>query len=275
MEQKDMEVKKDIQNDRYLAHSIVFQQDKKTFALYHKTEKIVAAIYLVTNFFPAEEPLVVSLRTCGISMLSFIASLPLSPDAVKQGESCLRIKAKTLELVSWCDLSEAAGYLSSMNAGVIRCELLKVARQAEEWTAETQGGVRLHSELFAVDAGALPPSVSKTGAIFGSPLWETDKGHYKGQKDTKADTSSRRPVSHTTGSVSKKTSAHASDKKSVDRSAIILGLFKQKDRLNVKDVSAAIKDCSEKTLQRELLALVARGVLKKEGERRWSTYVLF
>jgi hypothetical protein len=42
----------------------------------------------------------------------------------------------------------------------------------------------------------------------------------------------------------------------------------------VKDVSAVVKDCSEKTLQRELLALVAQGVLKKEGERRWSSYVL-
>jgi len=59
-----------------------------------------------------------------------------------------------------------------------------------------------------------------------------------------------------------------------DRRAIILGLLQRKDRITVKDVANVIKDCSDKTLQRELLALVGQGVLVKEGERRWSTYRL-
>jgi hypothetical protein len=59
-----------------------------------------------------------------------------------------------------------------------------------------------------------------------------------------------------------------------DRRATILGMLQRKDRVTVRDVAHVIKDCSEKTLQRELLALVAQGVLVKEGERRWSTYRL-
>lgn len=59
-----------------------------------------------------------------------------------------------------------------------------------------------------------------------------------------------------------------------DRRATILGLLQRKDRVTVRDVAQVIKDCSEKTLQRELLALVRQGVLVKEGERRWSTYRL-
>ena len=59
-----------------------------------------------------------------------------------------------------------------------------------------------------------------------------------------------------------------------DRRATILGLVQKKDRITVKDAANLIKDCSEKTIQRELLALVKQGVLKKEGERRWSTYSL-
>lgn len=59
-----------------------------------------------------------------------------------------------------------------------------------------------------------------------------------------------------------------------DRRAAILGLVQKKDRITVKDATNVIKDCSEKTIQRELLALVKQGVLKKEGERRWSTYSL-
>jgi len=57
-----------------------------------------------------------------------------------------------------------------------------------------------------------------------------------------------------------------------DRRASILSLVQKKDKINVRDVTNVIKDCSEKTIQRELLALVRQGVLKKEGERRWSTY---
>ena len=59
-----------------------------------------------------------------------------------------------------------------------------------------------------------------------------------------------------------------------DRKAIITKLLSKKGGLSIKDFSQAIKGCSEKTIQRELLSMVAAGVLKKEGERRWSTYSL-
>ena len=39
-----------------------------------------------------------------------------------------------------------------------------------------------------------------------------------------------------------------------------------------KDVSAVIKDYSSKTIQRELLNLIRQGLIRKEGERRWSVY---
>ena len=59
-----------------------------------------------------------------------------------------------------------------------------------------------------------------------------------------------------------------------DRRTIILALIKQKPQLAVKDISKSIPDVSEKTIQRELLAMVAEGMLVKKGERRWSTYSL-
>lgn len=62
--------------------------------------------------------------------------------------------------------------------------------------------------------------------------------------------------------------------KKKDRRAIILSMLQKKDSITVKDVSLEIKDCSEKTLQRELLSLVAQGILTKHGERRWSAYSL-
>jgi hypothetical protein len=59
-----------------------------------------------------------------------------------------------------------------------------------------------------------------------------------------------------------------------DRRKIILALIKQKPSLTVKDIAKSIPGVSEKTIQRELLAMVAESILVKRGERRWSTYSL-
>ncbi len=59
-----------------------------------------------------------------------------------------------------------------------------------------------------------------------------------------------------------------------DRREIILRMIKEKPSLNIKDITKNFPDVSEKTIQRELLAMVASGILIKRGERRWSTYSL-
>ncbi len=58
----------------------------------------------------------------------------------------------------------------------------------------------------------------------------------------------------------------------VGRRDRILGIIKDKGQVTIKDVSTAITDVSEKTIQRELMSLVSDGRIVKEGERRWSRY---
>ena len=58
------------------------------------------------------------------------------------------------------------------------------------------------------------------------------------------------------------------------RQDTIINLLKRKKEIMIKDVSSLISGCSEKTVQRELLAMVHAGVLKKIGEKRWSRYTL-
>jgi predicted HTH transcriptional regulator len=57
-----------------------------------------------------------------------------------------------------------------------------------------------------------------------------------------------------------------------ERQQSIIKELRNKGQLTVKDLAEKIRGCSEKTIQRELLSLVGSGVLKKEGERRWSRY---
>jgi hypothetical protein len=58
------------------------------------------------------------------------------------------------------------------------------------------------------------------------------------------------------------------------RQNIIITLLKRKKEIMIKDISPLIGDCSEKTIQRELSAMVKAGVLRKIGEKRWSRYSL-
>ena len=53
----------------------------------------------------------------------------------------------------------------------------------------------------------------------------------------------------------------------------VLKYVRDNKRVTVKDISRNIREYSEKTIQRELAALMRSGLVKKEGERRWSVYL--
>ena len=58
------------------------------------------------------------------------------------------------------------------------------------------------------------------------------------------------------------------------RQNIIISILKRKKEIMIKDISPMISGCSEKTIQRELSAMVQTGILRKIGEKRWSRYSL-
>ncbi|HEY4528400.1 MAG TPA: hypothetical protein VJJ48_01045 [Candidatus Paceibacterota bacterium] len=58
------------------------------------------------------------------------------------------------------------------------------------------------------------------------------------------------------------------------RQSIIIALLKRKKEIMIKDATPLISGCSEKTVQRELGEMVASGILRKIGEKRWSRYTL-
>lgn len=58
-----------------------------------------------------------------------------------------------------------------------------------------------------------------------------------------------------------------------DRMSLILDLVRKSKSLSIKEITSVIRDCSEKTIQRELNILIERGLIRREGERRWSLYL--
>lgn len=62
------------------------------------------------------------------------------------------------------------------------------------------------------------------------------------------------------------------EKDTKGRASLILDFVAKKGGVSIKDIAKAVRGCSEKTIQRELLALIAKRLIRKEGERRWSLY---
>lgn len=58
------------------------------------------------------------------------------------------------------------------------------------------------------------------------------------------------------------------------RQSIIISILRRKKEVMIKDITPLISGCSEKTIQRELARMVESGLLKREGEKRWSRYSL-
>lgn len=56
------------------------------------------------------------------------------------------------------------------------------------------------------------------------------------------------------------------------RKGQIIDILKRTQQARIGDIAKSIKDVSEKTIQRELNALISEGRVKREGERRWSVY---
>ncbi len=52
----------------------------------------------------------------------------------------------------------------------------------------------------------------------------------------------------------------------------IMSIIRTQGIVSIKDISDTIKDYSEKTIQRELIEMIKDSVVAKEGERRWSKY---
>lgn len=54
----------------------------------------------------------------------------------------------------------------------------------------------------------------------------------------------------------------------------VIAVIRDKGEASIKDIVEVVTDCSEKTIQRELNALIKDNIVHREGERRWSKYKL-
>jgi hypothetical protein len=213
--------------------------------IYKKTEKLVSAIYMLSNFISDKEPIKWQMRESGINLLSLSLSL-------SDRNSFL---STALKLLSFLEISYVSGTISEMNYKVLKFEFESLIETIEAYDKNGNlKGLIFSDHFFEVPVGQ------------GQTLSAIPKGHNI-LSDRLSDT---KPVRQSNHLAVDKSNRHTG----TDRQEIILSLLRKNKELGIKDFTVSISDCSEKTIQRELVAMVSKGLIKKEGEKRWSRYLL-
>jgi hypothetical protein len=228
----------------------IFEKDIRRVFIYKKAERLAKAIHLVVPAFVESMSLKNRIDAIAIGLID-AAMLP--PGAGRQ-----KLSRELLALSSVLSIARTSGVLSSMNADLI-------AREAH---------LLLH-EVAAYEEPRLSFDETPTlSTIAKSALLRDTSQH---QNPALGRVPYRRSAGGGPSSGGKghiKDIEKLSDSHVKDRRDAILSVIKNKGTASIKDISTLVRGVSEKTIQRELSALIGSGDVVKRGERRWSTYSL-
>ncbi|OHB25373.1 MAG: hypothetical protein A2542_01735 [Parcubacteria group bacterium RIFOXYD2_FULL_52_8] len=263
-----------------------------------KGEKLVAALYVVTDLFPSEEPLKWRVRTLGVELMSLMASLQGRAETTPN-QTLKFVLDKVTTLLSHLRVAHTSSYLSPMNFALLEREFVAFEKFLEEQFAGACSRRAVedlgpsfselkahHDEVILRERRALqdlPPAapLPEEGAheaavsLGGRTPTEEQKPQEKQTnilKDIRQEASSKGHATEQIFPHAKEVNMHGQEANTVGRKENILSLIKAQGEYTIKDISTHILGISEKTIQRDLQALVAAGLLRRKGERRWSRY---
>ncbi len=251
--------------------NILFAGDSYGLFVFKKTEKIVTAIYLLTGLMNENEPMREKLRSIATNMLS--NALLMSERVWGEETYQKNLSGALCEMSVLFDVAETAKMISKMNHQIISDELKKLLNFLTESSSNySSAKIAFPNGMFDGDYSYTPdqtyqakPSIEKT------PV-STEISDFSQRQNVVKDNQVN--IENQKISLVKNEVSHKIIKDKNNRQEIIISMLKGGAKLTIKDFAKNIKDCSDKTIQRELIGMVGKGVLKKEGERRWSKYFL-
>jgi hypothetical protein len=248
-----------------------------------KTEKLVTALYMVTDCMDTDDALKGKLRQLGVELLSDMYKLFTLSPMDKHTHISFSL-ARIDEILSFIEIAYTIGFISEMNTVILKKEFTILTGELESHLKKDKHFTfTLDEKMF--DLPELP-SVKQDSDYLGQsfikdmPIGQTGKRasfntmSFMNNKSPLQTPKIKRTISH---------SINLADRQ--ERTNKIITLIKDKKDLligevglpaqtgvSIKDISLAFTNCSEKTIQRELNSLVQKGQLKKTGAKRWSRY---
>lgn len=231
------------------------------FYIFRKISKVSSAIYIVTDLIKDNEPLKWSLRKTASEIIT-LRNFFDEKSVLNNTERLL------LELESSLDFALGAKVVSMMNAVTIQNEIRKLISEMRESSKEGFYLPELSVAFFDVPKPSSLPILSEGLSL------EESKSDYKSHKGHSVPYDFYNRTPKPSIQKTKPTEQRFSSDQKGQRKDEILKIIRNKKEVTIKDITEKIKDCSEKTIQRELITLVDEGLLKRTGERRWSKYSL-
>lgn len=229
--------------------SNIFEKDIRRIYIYKKAERLAKAIHLVSPAFRSAPALRDRMDTIAVGLVD-AAILP--PSSARE-----QMSRELLALSSVLSIARTGLMLSPMNADLIAKEAHQLLQEVAAYEeprlflddspslAALAKEAARESAREPVSQGVAEADVSKpTRSISVGARKQPTKGQLQG---------------------------HIKDKNAARRDAI-KGILASKGPSYIKDISLMIRDVSEKTIQRDLQALIDSGEVSKKGERRWTTY---
>ena len=241
------------------------RRDRSLF--YNKADKLITALYMVTDIIEKEEPVRYRLRVLGVEIISDMHS------------ATAEVGNKITEVVSLLNIASAMNFISEMNCAILRKEFLELNGSMNE-NKETKP-VWLSEFLTTPDTIKDRAGINKGHVYYKG---HTRIGVQKGGTLMQALSDKTRLLSGngTLTPVIKSGSRYNFDLLRSNRRNEIIAIIKNNGgSATIKDIKVKINGessgslaCSEKTLQRELMSMTKEGILDKTGEKRWSKYLL-
>ena len=271
-----------------------YHKKEVKFLSYTRVNKLITALYMVTDIMDQNEPLRHKLRTLGVDIISDTYSLSHRTENVHK-----KMDDKISEILSFLEIAKGIKMVSEMNSEILKREFLELKNSVLESNTDiTKTSPSWLEEFMKEESDPYPTSPllrgrSKEGVVFNGQ-GSTRIGVQKGGTLLKAlsRVESIKALSDKIPNMAKKENVHyenherhiSYELKNKRREAITQVI---KDKMNtsinfegltITDIKSigheTLKSCGEKTLQRELVSMVLDGVLKKVGEKRWSRYSL-
>lgn len=281
-----------------------------------KSERLVTALYLVTDLMSDTEPIKHGLRKNAVALLSSMNAL--SQLDVKDRVTELKLSLKSVtETISLLHVAVTTGTVSRMNG-----DLLMDGFRSLQSVLEKKQPILTREMLTIDDEAALHAEAQFSSAVTSTSydvltplslarlhgndrelkqaqeslkatqlLAKLEAKYNRGQNEKEEESldvsygeqKNTQPVKDKTsvhGVLMKHTVPQAEPLASSfqmrknSRREQILALFVKGVDVSIKDIAVRIKGCSEKTIQRELNALLYDNVIERIGEKRWSRYIL-
>ena len=237
-------------------------QDVSVTLSYTKTNKLITALYMVTDIMDKEEPIRNKLRTLGLEILSDIPTMSKGIFDIQ----------KIDQVMSFLNIASAMNFISEMNCAVLKKEFLELKQSIQEQIDIKPAWL----EEFFLN----PKSIGHTKPA-NRQQTKTRIGVQKGSTLMKAlsDKIDFEARPNMLGLASRAQDFNILKKKR--RDDIIAIIRNNGGSATIKDIRIKINIgaqdsliCSEKTVQRELMSMIKNNVLNKTGEKRWSRYFI-